>query len=58
MKLREQLQMFVLTKQEQRTIAFIVLVLMLGLITMHYRARHPPTKPSVESRQSAQSSAP
>ncbi|MEO6872007.1 MAG: hypothetical protein ABI233_07280 [Chthoniobacterales bacterium] len=44
MKLRERLQMFVLTKQEQRTIAFIVLVLMLGLITMHYRATHPPTK--------------
>lgn len=44
MKLRERLQMFVLTKQEQRTIAFVVLVVMLGLITMHYRATHAPTK--------------
>jgi hypothetical protein len=47
MKLRERLQMFVLTKQEQRTIAFIVLILMLGLITRHYRVTHPqPAKPS------------
>jgi hypothetical protein len=33
--------MFVLTRQEQRTIAFIVLALALGLITKHYRAQHP-----------------
>lgn len=54
MKLRERLQMFVLTKQEQRTIAFIVLVLMLGLITMHYRATHPSAK-SVEPSTALQS---
>ncbi len=35
------LSLFILTKQEQRTIAFVVLVLMLGLLTKHYRATHP-----------------
>jgi len=34
--------MFVLTRQEQRTIAFIVLMLVLGLLTRHYRAQHAP----------------
>ena len=37
MSLRSKLQMFVLTRQEQRTIAFIVLAVILGLITQHYR---------------------
>ena len=32
--------MFVLTRQEQRTIAFIVLAVILGLITRHYRSQH------------------
>ena len=32
--------MFVLTRQEQRTIAFIVLAVILGLITQHYRHQH------------------
>ena len=32
--------MFVLTRQEQRTIAFIVLAVILGLVTQHYRHRH------------------
>ena len=32
--------MFVLTRQEQRTIAFIVLAVSLGLITQHYRRQH------------------
>jgi UDP-N-acetylenolpyruvoylglucosamine reductase len=32
--------MFVLTRQEQRTIAFIVLAVILGLITQHYRRQH------------------
>ena len=36
--------MFVLTKQEQRTIAFIVLMLVLGLATKHYRAQHQPNE--------------
>jgi hypothetical protein len=40
MSLRTRLQMFVLTRQEQRTIAFIVLAVILGLITQHYRRQH------------------
>ena len=32
--------MFVLTRQEQRTIAFIVLAVTSGLITQHYRRQH------------------
>lgn len=31
--------MFTLTKEEQRTIAFIVLAVILGLVTQHYRHR-------------------
>lgn len=53
MKLRESLQMFVLTKQEQRTIAFVILVLVLGLLTKHYRATHPPHPPPNEKWQPA-----
>ena len=37
MSLRSRLGVFVLTRQEQRTIAFIVLAVILGLITQHYR---------------------
>jgi hypothetical protein len=40
MSLRAKLGMFVLTRQEQRTIAFIVLALALGLATQHYRRTH------------------
>ena len=40
MNLRSRLGMFVLTRQEQRTIAFIVLAVILGLITQHYRRQH------------------
>ena len=40
MSLRSRLQMFVLTRQEQRTIAFIVLAVILGLATQHYRRQH------------------
>ena len=42
MSLRSRLGMFVLTRQEQRTIAFIVLVVLLGLATKHYRDMHGP----------------
>lgn len=52
MKWRDRFGMFVLTRQEQQTIAFIVLMLVLGLLTKHYRATHPPATPSaVESHQ-------
>jgi hypothetical protein len=40
MSLRAKLGMFVLTRQEQRTIAFIVFALALGLATQHYRRTH------------------
>jgi hypothetical protein len=40
MSLRSRLGVFVLTRQEQRTIAFIVLAVILGLITQHYRRQH------------------
>ncbi len=48
MKLRERLRMFALTRQEQRTIAFIVLAIVLGLATKHYRHTHarPPAAPN------------
>ena len=39
MSLRARLGMFVLTRQEQRTVAFIVLAVILGLLTQHYRHR-------------------
>ena len=41
MSLRSKLGMFLLTRQEQRTIAFVVLALALGLVTQHYRHTHP-----------------
>ena len=40
MSLRDKAGIFVLTKEEQRTIAFIVLMLILGLATKHYRVVH------------------
>ena len=44
MSLRNRLGMFVLTRQEQRTIAFIVLAVVLGLATQHYRHVHSQSK--------------
>ena len=52
MSLRSKLGMFVLTPQEQRTIAFIVLALVLGLLTKHYRASHARSLPN-EFKQAA-----
>jgi hypothetical protein len=40
MSFRSRLGMFVLTRREQRTIAFIVLAVLLGLITQHYRRQY------------------
>ncbi len=54
MNFRDRLGMFVLTKQEQRTIAFIVLMLVLGLATKHYRAQHPAQPVSTENAAAAQ----
>ncbi len=53
MSLRDKLSMFVLTRQEQRTIAFIVLILVLGLLTKHCREQHAPTIPSEHAAQPA-----
>ncbi|MEO7168181.1 MAG: hypothetical protein ABI787_07885 [Spartobacteria bacterium] len=46
MSWRARLGMFVLTRQEQRSIAFIVLAVALGLWTKHYRHAHPREKPN------------
>ena len=46
MSLYSRLGMFVLTRQEQRTIAFIVLAVILGLLTQRYRHRHNETAPA------------
>jgi hypothetical protein len=48
MSLRDKLGVFLLTKEEQRTVAFVILMVALGLITKHYRNRHPEraTKPN------------
>jgi hypothetical protein len=49
------MQMFVLTREEQRTIAFIVLMLLLGFTVKHYRATHPPAAvPSRATRMAGQ----
>ncbi len=53
MSLRERMRMFSLTREEQRTIAFIVLMLVLGLLTKHYRATHPPAVPPNEMHSAA-----
>jgi hypothetical protein len=59
MNLRDKLAIFVLTKQEQRTIAFIVLMLVLGLLTKHYRATHSPINPpAAEARRGDSKPAP
>jgi hypothetical protein len=44
MSWRAQLSIFVLTKEEQRTIAFIVLILIIGLAAKHYRFTHSPNE--------------
>jgi hypothetical protein len=49
MKLPGKFGRFVLTKQEQRTIAFIVLILVLGLATKYYRAQH--TEPAASAHE-------
>lgn len=48
MNWRAKLGMFVLTREEQRTIAFIILALVLGLATMHYRQTHRRETPSLK----------
>jgi hypothetical protein len=57
MSWRAKLGMFVLTRQEQRTIAFIVLALVLGLATQHYRRTHSQQKHSPNEQPMATASA-
>jgi hypothetical protein len=42
-------QIFVLTPEEKRTIAFVLIMFLLGLATAHYRALHsvPPARVAV-----------
>jgi hypothetical protein len=59
MNLRDRLGIFVLTKEEQRTVAFVILLLVLGLTTKHYRAKHAErTAPPNETRWDAISPTP
>ena len=44
--------MFVLTRQEQRTIAFIVLSVILGLLTQHYRHQETAPAPNKTTQES------
>ncbi len=54
MKLPSSFGLFPLTRSEQRTVAFIVLAIMLGLITQHYRHREPkPLSPPNDFEQPA-----
>lgn len=59
MSWRAKLGMFALTRQEQRTIAFIVLALALGLATQHYRrTRHHFATPPNETLEATVSPSP
>jgi len=49
MNLRSKLGIFVLTAEEQRTIAFVVLALILGLATQHYRHLHSQPSPATNA---------
>ena len=45
-KEKKRRQIFVLTPEEKRTIFFVAITFVLGLVTVHYRAAHsvPPSK--------------
>ena len=58
MSLRSRLGMFVLTRQEQRTIAFIVLAVILGLLTQHYRHHRSASSPPSDTGQSTPAKSP
>jgi hypothetical protein len=50
-------EIFVLTPEEKRTIAFVLSMFVLGLATAHYRAAHsvPPTKIAIDETATATS---
>ena len=58
MNLREKLRLLVLTREEQRTIAFIVIALVLGVATQHYRRAHQQSRPSNDSAMASVSPSP
>jgi hypothetical protein len=58
MNLRSKLGIFVLTAEEQRTIAFVVLALVLGLATQHYRELHSQSKPFRDAETTPASTSP
>ena len=41
-------QVFVLTPEEKRTVCFVLIALVLGLATKHYRDTHPQPPPKAE----------
>ena len=43
-------EIFVLTPEEKRTVCFVLIALILGLATKHYRDTHPPPLPKAEIR--------
>jgi hypothetical protein len=58
MNWRSKLGILVLTREEQRTIAFIVFALVLGLATMHYRHTHSRPAPAPNENSTTASPSP
>jgi hypothetical protein len=44
-------QIFVLTPEERRTIAFVLCALVLGIATKHYREKHPRPLPQSAAKE-------
>jgi len=47
----------VLTREEKRVLAFVVIAFALGLTTKHYRENHPPVAPKIDNKTSSQQEA-
>jgi hypothetical protein len=45
-------QIFVLTPEEKRTVAFILCAIVLGLAAKHYRTGHPPPPIKIDGKHS------
>jgi len=45
-------QRFVLTREEKKVIAFVLIAFVLGVATKHYRGAHPGPPPSIDERHS------
>jgi hypothetical protein len=46
-------QIFVLTPEEKRTVAFILFAILLGLAAKHYRGAHPPAPVKIDGKHSS-----